>query len=90
MSAIPGRAMRPCLGCPHPYSRSVSRRYVACYPESLSQAPLLAAMAPTYGPLLVRIPATVSLNVADHSLAAITDIDILHRDALLAVLSHLV
>jgi len=38
----------------------------------------------------LQVPATVSLNVSDNGLAAISDIDILNRDVLLSVLPHLV
>ncbi len=38
----------------------------------------------------LQVPATVSLNVSDNGLAAIADIDVLNRDALLSVLPHLV
>ena len=42
-----------------------------------------------HGSVGLRVAATVSLNVSEHRLAAMADIDVLHGDALLAVLPHL-
>ncbi len=62
------------------------------YDRALQEFRLLAEQGEAEAQLALglQVPATVSLNVSDDGLAAIADIDVLNRDALLSVLPNLV